>query len=553
MNPQLAILSALPWPDGDEPPAVATLPELLEHQATSVPDAEALVAGDRRYTYRELNAAVGRVSAGLAALGVRRGTHVALLAPNVSEWVVTAFAVHRLGGIVESFNTWVKAWDLGHLLALSRAEVLVMAPGVRSIDLLAELRELAPDLWETGRSSEFPHLDHIVVLEGERVTPVPPGAIDFADIMSDAAAPLSVARGDETAFVLYTSGTTSAPKAVPLAHRALIENGYAIGSRMGLTTADRVWLGSPLFWAYGCANAMMASFGHGSCLVLQERFTGDTAAELMATEECTAAYLLPSLTNSFILEALPQMRAVSSLRTGLVIGRPEEFRQASVDLDIPELCNVYGSTETYGNCCVTPHTMPLETRMHCQGPPLPGVEVRIVDAETGVTISIEEPGEVQIRGRTMTGYIDNPEASAEAFTVDGWFRTGDTGVIRADGTLRFVGRATDMIKTSGINVSPIEVESFIATHSAVAEVGVVGAPHPTRGEVVVAFVVATPGEEIAADELIAFCKRSLAGFKVPWAITFVDELPRTSTGKMMRRDLRKPAAELVESMVGAEP
>ena len=512
MSQRLSIIPASPWSDGDEPPPVATLPELLEYQAATVPDVDAMVAGNKRYTYRQLKEEVGRAADGLAGLGVGRGTHVALLAPNVSEWIVTAFAVHRLGGILESFNTWVKAWDLKHLLGSSGADVLVMAPSVRSIDLLGELRELAPDLWESGRSAEFPHLRHIVVLDGEFPTPPPPGTTDFADILIDEPVPASVARGDETAYVLYTSGTTSVPKAVPLAHRALIENGYAIGSRMGLTTEDRVWLGSPLFWSYGCANAAMAAFGRGSCLVLQERFTPETAAALMAAEECTAAYLLPSITSAFVQEALPQIRSVKSLRTGLVIGTPEEFRQTSVDLGIAELCNVYGSTETYGNCCVTPHTMPIEDRMHCQGPPLPGVEVRVVDPESGEIVPLGETGEFHVRGRIMTGYIGNAEANAESLTEDGWFRTGDTGLIRPDGTVSFVGRATDMIKTSGINVSPTEVESFIATHPAVAEVGVVGAPHPTRGEVAVAFIVTTPGAALGAGELITFCKRSLAGF-----------------------------------------
>lgn len=547
MNRGLSIIAALPWPDGEAPPAAATLPELLEYQAATIPDAEALVAGDKRYTYRELNAEVGRAAVGLAGLGVVRGSHVALLAPNVSEWVVTAFAAHRLGAVLESFNTWVKAWDLRHLLGSSGAEVLVMAPSVRSLDLLSELRELAPDIWESGKSAEFPRLRHIVVLDGEFPTPVPPGTIAYSDILVDGPVPVSAALADDTAYILYTSGTTSLPKAVPLAHRALIENGYAIGSRMGLTPADRVWLGSPMFWSYGCANAAMAAFGHGSCLVLQERFTPETAAALMAAESCTAAYLLPSITSAFVQDALAQIRAVSTLRTGLVIGTAEEFRQTSIDLDIAELCNVYGSTETYGNCCVTAHTMPIEDRMHCQGPPLPGVEVRAVNAETGEIVPLGEAGEFQVRGRIMSGYIGNPEANAEAFTEDGWFRTRDTGLIRPDGTVSFVGRATDMIKTSGINVSPAEVENFIATHPVVAEVGVVGAPHPTRGEVVVAYVVTTPDASISAEELIAFCKRALSGFKVPWAIAFVDALPRTSTGKMMRRDLREPAAALVES------
>lgn len=541
-----AVLPPLPWPADGRPPEVDTLPDLLDLQARLHPDREALVAGEVRLDYRALADRVGSAAAGLAALGVERGTHVALLVPNVSEWIVAAFAALRLGAVVESFNTWVKAYDLRHLLGSSGAEVLIMAPQVRTADLLGELRELAPDLWETGRSIEFPGLRHVVLLEESRDTPAPPGASRFDDLLVEAAPPPVAARGDETAYVLYTSGTTSLPKAVPLAHRALIENGFAIGDRMGLGPDDRVWLGSPLFWSYGCANAVMAAFGHAACLVLQERFTAASAVELMTRESVTAAYLLPSLTSAFEQEALEGIRAIESLRTGLVIGTPEEFRRTSAGLGILGLCNVYGSTESYGNCCATPTGMPLEQRMTCQGPPLPGVELRVVDAESGRIVEVGEVGEFQVRGRVMTGYIGNAEATAEAITPDGWFRTGDTGRVLDGGTVQFVGRATDMIKTSGINVSPAEVESFLAGHPGVAEVGVVGAPHPSKGEVTIAFIVPRAGASLDEDELLAFCKRSLSGYKTPWAFTLVDALPRTTTGKMLRRELREPAARLVE-------
>jgi fatty-acyl-CoA synthase len=547
-----SVLGPLPWPDGEEPPPAATLPELAEHQAQSRAQAPAIVAADARLTYGEFAEEIRRTAAGLASLGVDRGSHVALLAPNSAEWLVIAFAAMRLGAVLESFNTWVRAWDLRHLLTASGAEVLVMSPSVRSVDLLGELRELAPDLWDGATSADFPTLRRLVLLDGEYgATPPPPGAIRFRDLDTSGDVPPIGARADDTAYVLYTSGTTSHPKAVPLRHRSLIENGYAIGSRMGLDDGDRIWLGSPLFWSYGCANAVMAAFGHGSCLVLQERFSARESAELLAREACTAAYLLPSIAGSLAEEAGAQVRAVTSLRSGLIIGTREEVRLAAVDLDIPELCNVYGSTETYGNCCVTPHTMPLEQRLECQGPPLPGVELRAVDPDTGDVTRVGELGEFQVRGRILPEYVGDPAATAAAITPDGWYRTGDTGIVHADGTVQFVGRATDMIKTAGINVSPAEVEGFLSRHPAVLQVGVVGAPHPTRGEVAVAFVVLRPGQQVTADDLAAFCKGSLAGFKVPWAIELVDSVPATTTGKLLRRDLRAPAASLVAARTGS--
>jgi fatty-acyl-CoA synthase len=547
-----SVLGPLPWPAGDGPPPVATLPELVEHQAERRPDAPAIVAADTRLTYAKFSEEIRRTAAGLAALGVSRGSHVALLAPNSAEWLVVAYAAMRVGAVLESFNTWVRAWDLRHLLAASGAEVLVMVPSVRSVDLLGELRELAPELWDGGTSADFPALRRLVLLDGEpSATAVPGSAIAFRDLDTAADVPPISAQADDTAYVLYTSGTTSHPKAVPLRHRPLIENGYAIGSRMGLGHRDRVWLGSPLFWSYGCANAVMAAFGHGSCLVLQERFAATDTADLLAREACTAAYLLPSIAGALAEEARDRVRAVTSLRTGLIIGTREELQVAVVDLDIPELCNVYGSTETYGNCCVTPHTMPVEQRLECQGPPLAGVELRVVDTETGEVTRVGEVGEFHVRGRILHEYIGDPEATAAALTPDGWYRTGDTGVVRPDGTVQFVGRATDMIKTAGINVSPAEVEGFLSRHPAVLQVGVVGAPHPARGEVAVAFVVRRPGHYVTADDLMAFCRGSLAGFKVPWAIELVDSVPATTTGKLLRRELRAPAASLVASRTGS--
>lgn len=548
MTRGLSLLPPAPWPEGDAPPPVATLPELIDWQAARRPEGEALVAGDVRQDYAALSAGIRRVAAGLAALGVGRGSHVALLAPNRAEWILAAFGAHRVGAVLESFNTWVKAWDLRHLLSASGAEVLITAPGVRGADLLGELRTLAPDLWETGRSAEFPALRTIVVLPGDAPTPAPPCAIRWEELLAEGRGdvPAIASHADDVAYVLYTSGTTAAPKAVPLTHRRLIENGYSIGSRMGLTEADRVWLGSPLFWSYGCANAAMSTFGHGATLVLQDRFTPQSAAAVFARERITAAYLLPSIAGALHEDAAPEVRAVDSLRTGLIIGTPAEFTLAAVDLDIPELCNIYGSTESYGNCCVTPHTMPLDRRAVCQGPPLSLQGLRVADMQTNEVLPFGEVGEIQVRGRILTEYIGNPEATVEAITPDGWFKSGDTGRLIEGGYVQFVGRATDMIKTNGINVSPAEVESFLTTHPAVLEVGVVGAPHPTRGEATVAFVVLRDGAAATEEELIAFCKGTLAGFKVPWAVGFLDALPKTTTGKMMRRGLKDAAAGLVE-------
>src|SRR6185503_13596830 len=217
--------------------------------------------------------------------------------------------------------------------------------------------------------------------------------------------------------------------------------------------------------------------------------------------------------------------------TGITIGRPDQIERAAVELGIDQICNVYGSTETYGNCAVTPHDLPLQDRMTCQGPPLPGFELRIVDPETRRPLDSAETGEIEVRGYVTSGYIDDAVATERAFTDDGWYRTGDLGRIDERGFLSYVGRATEMIKTAGINVSPAEVERFIRSHPSVREVAVVGAPHPTKDEAPVAFVCAVRGADVDADEILGHCRRSIAGYKVPAVVIMCDELPRTATGK----------------------
>ncbi|GAY11500.1 class I adenylate-forming enzyme family protein [Pseudonocardia sp. N23] len=546
-------------PDPGTPPASATLPALVADLAAATPDAPAVVAGGpgaaTAWTYAELDDAARRAAAALAGLGAGPGEPVALLAGNSAEWLAATLGAMRTGARVDAVNTWVKAWDLRHLLATCDAPVLVMDAAVRSSDLLGALRELLPQLWDTDpgdwTSVEFPALREVVVLDRDPGTDVPRGARRWSGLTDVAPADVCAAQPGDTAFVLYTSGSTRHPKAVPLRQRDTVVNGFHIGERMGLTADDRVWLGSPLFWSFGAANALPATFSHGACLVVQDQFEPAATAAMLAEHRCTAAYLLPTLADA-LAGVAEQVRAVTTLRTGLSIGRPDELRRIVDDLDIPGICNIYGSTETYGNCCVTPHDAPLEMRLTAQGPALPGNELRVVD-DAGTVLGVGEFGELQVHGRVMRGYLgddaETADNNAKALTADGWYRTGDRLRIRDDGWVEFGARLTDMIKTNGINVAPAEVEGFLSGHPAVAEVAVVGAPHPGRGEVVVAFATLVPGSHTTGQELREHCRASIAGYKVPWEVVVVDALPRTGTGKLTRLTLAEDAAERVRRAV----
>lgn len=535
---RLSQVGPLEWSPDALPPEAGTLPALVEALARSAPDRSALVSADEQVTFAELATRSRRAAEALARLGVGRGDPVAFLAPNSAEWLVVALAVIRRGATLHAFNTWVRPAELDYLLRASQAEVLIVVDEFASTDFVAMAAALVPELaggTEPLRSERYPRLRRVVVL-GE--------AADTAGVQvwSDRVATTSIDGLDDdlstptsAPVVVYTSGSTRAPKAVPLRQRDMIDNGFAIGERMHLSQHDRVWLSSPLFWSYGIANAVMATFTHGATLILQERFDPADAAATLRRERCTAAYLLPTMVDALAQEVGPQVRALDHLRTGLTIGRTDEVHRVVDELGIAGICNIYGLTEVYGNCCVTDADDPIEIRMNSQGHPLPGVELRVVD-ESGALLPRGEAGQIEVRGRITPGYLPGPDEVLESpFTDDGWFRTGDTGLLRDDGRLQFVGRHSEMIKTAGINVSPSEIEATLLTFPGVLEAAVVGAPDPARGEVPVAFLVSSG--EFDEEEVRRHCRAVLSSYKVPKRVVRLDALPQTATGKLTRKAL----------------
>jgi fatty-acyl-CoA synthase len=358
------------------------------------------------------------------------------------------------------------------------------------------------------------------------------------------AEPGTPARHEDDAIVIYTSGSSSRPKSVPLSHGGIIENGFNIGERQGYTETDRVLLAPPLFWSYGSANALSATMTHGATLVLQPRFEPGEALDLIEQHRCTALYTLPAITAALISHPKFRPERAGSLRTGLTIGAAQDVVTAAEVLGAREICNVYGQTESYGNCCVTWHHWPLERRATCQGPPLPGVTIRIVDETTDAVVP---SGMIEVKGYVTRGYIGASASQTKAaMTEDGYFRTGDLGELTADGDIRFIGRTTEMIKKGGINISPAEVEDVLMRHEAVSLAGVVGVPDATQGELIAAFVVPKPGSTVTEAMLTAHCRELASRYKVPDFISLRDSLPVTVTGKLMRRDLKTLAAELVK-------
>lgn len=526
-----------PATDASARPFSRHLGDLVGENAASCPDRIAVISGGLSLTYAELDRQVDRFAAGFAGLGVARGGTVGILCTNRWEWLCSALGAMRLGARVAAFNTFARAWDLDYMLQHSRTEVLVSVDAFRTRSYAETLVELIPDLDEAGwRSDRYPALRDIVII-GDN--PVPAGCRPL-DRVLEAAEPLAAGAHHtsafDDAFVVYTSGSSARPKAVPLRHYAAIENGFSIGERMDLAADDRVWAAIPLFWSYGAVNAAAATFTHRAALILQEAFEPREALELIERHGATVAYTLPNMTRALLDEPSFSLDRTRTLRTGLTIGTADDIRRAAEELGIEGICNIYGSTETYGNCCVTPAEWPLERRLGSQGPPLPGVTLRTVDQASGEPTATGEVGELHVTGYLTRGYLDAADGDNAAFGDDGWYRTGDLGVLDEEGSFAFVARATEMIKTGGINVAPGEVEEFLMLHEKIRDAAVVGAPDAMLGEAVVAFVV--PREpDVEADELKGWCKARIAGFKVPVRFHLVDELPKTDTGKLSRRRL----------------
>jgi fatty-acyl-CoA synthase len=524
-------------------PVARTLPDLLHELAASQPRHELVVdsRGARRLTYAETCAQARELAGGLLRAGVKRGDMVALLMNNRPEWLLIGFAVTMLGATLVPISTWSRPRELEYVLNHCGAAILITIPRFGGQDYLGALAELGGP-----GGSRLPHLRRIVVA-GDEVAGLPtleslwaPGR-DVSDEEIDAAR--RAVSTEDVAYILYTSGTTSTPKGVQLCHGGLVENTWNIGERQHLTAADRIWMGISLFWSFGCANGLLAVMTHGGAIVLQEQMDPGTALALIERERCSVYYGTPNIAQALIEHPDRPRRDLSSLRTGAAIGAPTAM-QMVMDLGAREICNVYGLTECYGNCSVTDAHDPAEIRRTTVGYPLPGMEIRVVDRQTRCPLPQGEVGEILVRGHLTPGYYRDPERNAASFDPEGLLLTGDLGFVGDDGRLRFRGRLKEMVKTSGINVAPLEVEEILMGHPAVEQAYVVGLPDPRREEILVAVVVLKPDQRVEPDALRALCKDALAAYKVPQEIHLMtrEELPLTGTGKVQKFRLAEQLA-----------
>jgi fatty-acyl-CoA synthase len=538
-----------------DPRAAARFGDLVDAAAARWGDREALVFRDRRYTFRQIAAEVDRVARGLIHVGVRPGEKVAIWLLNCPEWIFAMFALARIGAVHVPINTRFRTVDLAQVLERSNAATLITHDVSGPVDYLGMVRELAA-LDAAGndrrvRSARLPDLERVIVVSDRKY----PGAWSWPDVVASAntvepvtlAAREAAVRPTDTVFIMYTSGTTGFPKGVMRDHTMLahLVDRYR---RLQSTERDVFVNYLPLFHIFGYIEGPLGSMLTGYKQILTDSFDPDEALDLVEREGATHIDGFDTHLKLLIDAQEARPRNLSTLRTGVIAGgatsaTPLVYRARKVLAPLRHL-TAYGMTEVGATISLSSLDSTEEQACEASGAPCEGFEVRVIDPNTGRDQPRGVPGEVVVRTRyLMQGYYRDPEATARAVDAEGWFHTGDAGILRPDGHLRFVGRYKDMIKVGGENVDPTEIESCLATHPGVRQAAVVSYPDARLGEVGVAFVQTSLGAAPTPDELIAFCRGRIASFKIPRHVFVVDELPTTSSGKVQKTRLRDEARE----------
>ncbi len=505
-----------------------TTSEQLEYMAARFPDRLALVSRHQncRFTWGEILNAADRVASGLAELGIERGDRVGIWAMSCYEWVIVHFACARRGAVLVSVNPASRSHELSFILRKSRMRALFL----RERDERAEYAEILREVRE-GADVE---LEHALLFDSDA----------WSNLLASQPGLAAESTLDDVVNIQYTSGTTGSPKGVLLTHRNLVNNGFLIARTLGYTERDRICLPVPLSHCFGNVIGTMAALASGAAIILPN-WCFDAGATLAAieAERATSLYGVPTM---FIAElSHPEFSRfdVTSLRTGIMAGAPcpvELMRRVISDLHCPELTIAYGLTETSPVITMSEVDDELERRVCTAGKVMPCTEIKVVSTANGETVETGEQGEICTRGyMMMKGYDDEPEATARAIDRDGWFRTGDLGVMREDGYIRVTGRAKDMIIRGGENIYPREIEEFLYTHPKIAEIHVTGLPDERLGEIVLAWVRLKAGETASVEEIREFCRDRIAHFKIPQRVRFVDSFPTTLSGKIQKFRIRE--------------
>jgi malonyl-CoA/methylmalonyl-CoA synthetase len=474
----------------------------------------------QRLTYAELDERVNRTAGYLQGLGLQPGDRVALQLSKCLEFILVHLAAVKLGAISLPLNLAYPPDELRYFLEDSGAKLFFALESSKE-----KIQSILPQL---------PDLKNCIFLD-----PNEPDQFNSLTLAPNSNLQSPIPKPSDTAVIIYTSGTTGRPKGAEITHGNLTSNLQSLHEAWVWQADDILLHVLPIFHVHGLFVALHGALHAGATTLFMREFNAQKTLELLSSGECTVFMAVPTIHKRLL--DVPNAGPFNLSRVRLITSGsdrlPDEVFTGFQQTFGYTLLERYGMTETGMNC-----SNPLngERRIGSVGLPLPGVEVRIVNSESGETLPIGEIGDVQLRGPNIfKGYWNQPDKTSAAFSADGWFKTGDLGYLEADGYLTLCGRSKDLIISGGLNIYPPEVERVLVEHPAVNACAVIGCPDAEWGEKVTAVVVLEKTESVSGEELIRFCRERLAPYKSPKAIVFKDDLPRNAMGKVQKAELRK--------------
>lgn len=513
-----------------------TINSVLSANLEANPDKDALVFGNRRFTYRQINEQVKRLAAALRDLGIRKGDKVAVDLPNWIEFVLCYFAITRLGAVIVLVNPRYRETELRHILRDSDSVALILPVEFEDFNYLPTIQDLRPEL---------PALRHVIAVGAKNYADA--DVIGFDELMAcakeDLVCEAEIDPETDIAFLMYTSGTTGKPKGAMISHANFVKTTEIAAAPFGFHPADIFLVLVPVTHIIGLFCMNSAFFNHAR-VVLVDVFKTEPVLQIIEREKITVQYAVPTV---FTLElAGADKHDISSLRTGLIAGAlvPAELVRRLIALGV-EVHNQFGMTETAGGLIGARAGDDLVARTETVGRPLPGVQVKFVD-DNRCTVARGQVGELAVKSSgLMKGYYKQPEATAAAIDAEGWFYTGDLGYEDERGYTRIVGRKKDMIIRGGYNIYPREIEDLLFKCPGILEATIVGVPDPVLGERTCACIRVQPGAHLAESDVKDFCRGKLADYKVPDYVRFVEAFPQTATGKIYKVRLKEDVVKML--------
>jgi fatty-acyl-CoA synthase len=532
-----------------------TFPQVLDTMVELFPDQYAFkyTTLDYTRTYKEFRDDVDEFARSLIALGVKPGDHVAMWATNVPQWYIAFWATTKIGAVLVTVNTAYKIHEAEYLLKQSDTHTLIMIENCLDSDYSGIIGELCPELEDTIpgeplHCKRLPFLRNVITVGFKKK-----GCLTWEDAvaLSDKTPIEEVYRRaanidyNDVANMQYTSGTTGFPKGVMLTHYNIVNNGKCIGDRMDLSTADRMMIQVPMFHCFGMVLAMTASMTHGVTLAPLPYFSAKASLACINQERITCFHGVPTMFIAMLEHEDFKKTDFSYMRTGIMAGSPcpiATMRDVVDKMNMKEITIVYGQTEASPGCTMSSTDDSIEVRVTTVGRPLPQIECKVVDPDTGEEQPIGVNGEFVARGyNIMKGYYKMPKATQAVIDKDGWLHTGDLACQTEEGNFRITGRLKDMIIRGGENIYPKEIEEFIYTNPKVKDVQVIGVPDEQYGEEIMACIVLKDGEEMTEDELKDFVRSHMAKHKVPRYVDFVPGFPMNAAGKILKYKMREDA------------